>query len=109
MIFTYYFLLIRLEKIFYQTVNLIKQTLKRLEIFLNDKKALIVYWDKDHKIFDFNTLEYVSNFHITNKNIPDEGLSEGQINHHDQIGSHHHMSARGNLLLGLELSKLLIA
>ena len=82
---------------------------EKIKNIFKDKKSLVVYWDKNHRIFDFNTLEYISNFHISNKNIPDEGLHEGQINVHDQMGSHHHMSARGNLLFALELSKLLVA
>lgn len=81
----------------------------RIKELLKDKKALVIYTDKNHKIFEYNALEYVSNFHLTNKNIPDEGYFNIEQNPHDQQGAYHHMSARGNLLLALELSKLLIA
>ena len=92
------------SKLKFNTKNSIK-----IKNFLKNKKSLVIYWDKKHRIFDFNTLEYISKFHLTNKNIPDEKIFKGKINCHDMVGSHHHMSARGNLLLALELSKLLIA
>ena len=85
-------------------VSMYKQT----NNFLSDKKVLNVYWDEHHKHKSFGNLEYITNFHVTNSNH--ERLREGlEINPNPlDIGtSHCHMSARGNLLLAIELHKII--
>lgn len=85
------------------------KTCNEVKNFIEKKEVLIVYWDKSHNIFDYNKPYTYCNYHLSNKNIPDEGEIPNPINQLDQTGGHHHMSARGNLLFALQLSKLMFA
>ena len=81
----------------------------KVKSFIDKKNVLSIYWNKSHHIFNFNKPYTYCNFHLSNKNIPDEGVFLNDINPLDQNGGHHHMSNRGNLLLAIELSKLMFA
>jgi hypothetical protein len=81
---------------------------KKINNFLSDKKVLNVYWDKDHKLKSFGNLEYVTNFHVTNSNRGEIRWGPKiNLNPFDIGTSYCHMSARGNLLLAIELHKII--
>lgn len=95
------------DKGMFSDIPFTKKTCEKLKDFLTNKKAIIVYWDIKNKIFDFNKPEYECTEFLTNQN-----LNESRQNSHyrepnplDQLGGYHHMSARGNLLFALNLSK----
>ena len=85
---------------------------KIVKEFIKDKKVIFIYWDERHKLFDFEKPFMISNFHMTNANKDEphsKELQEAKSNKLDQLDGLHHMSARGNLLFALKLSKLFIA
>jgi len=81
---------------------------RQINNFLSNKNILNVYWDERHKLKSFGSLEYITNFHVTNSN-PGELRWGPEINLNPlDIGpSTCHMSARGNLLLAIELHKII--
>ena len=81
---------------------------RKINSFLSDKKILNIYWNKLHKIKSFGSVEYVTNFHITNSNRGEVRWGpEINLNPLDIGTSYCHMSARGNLLLAIELHKII--
>lgn len=81
---------------------------KEVNSFLLDKKVLNIYWDKHHKIKSFGNLDYFTDFHVSHSNAgEDEWESEFNVNPLDIGTSFCHMSARGNLLLAIELHKII--
>ena len=82
---------------------------EKLKQFLSDKKAIICYWDKPHKIFDFGHTSFLCTEHLSNPN-PNEYI-KGKIfgdvkkNKIDVQWGYHHMSLRGNFLFFLRLQK----
>tara|TARA_Y100001972_G_scaffold124819_1_gene174810 strand:- start:104 stop:727 length:624 start_codon:yes stop_codon:yes gene_type:complete len=100
------------RKNIFGTIKYDIKTCKKIKEFISDKKVLIVYWDERHKLFDFEKPFMISNFHMTNANRDEPSYGEmldAKPNKLDQLDGLHHMSARGNLLFALKLSKLLIA
>ena len=86
-----------------------KLTKKLCEDFnkdISNKKSLMIYWHKLHYIFDFKTTKIMySNFHKTNVNQTESRSIKVDPNPLDKLGSYHHMSNRGNLLLAIEINK----
>jgi len=81
---------------------------KKVNNFLSNKKVLNIYWDERHKIKSFGNHEYISNFHLTHRNPEDHYYDpRSKINPLDIGTSYCHMSARGNLLLAIELHKII--
>jgi len=82
---------------------------RKVSEFLQGKKVLNIYWDITHKIKSFGDSEYICNFHITNPNKGEMGRFNyfRKPNPLDITGSYCHMSARGNLLLAIDLHKII--
>ena len=85
---------------------------RKIKEFVKNKKVLFVYWDEQHRLFNFEKPYMITTFHKTNANsyeIEAMNLENAKHNTLDQLAGPHHMSARGNLLFALKLSKLFIA
>lgn len=99
------------KNIFSKIVYNIKSC-RKVKDYVKNKKVLFVYWDEKHKIFNFEKPYMITDFHVTNANYYEvETMKLDNANHNtlDQLTGPHHMSARGNLLFALKLSKLFIA
>lgn len=86
-----------------------KEIFHKVNTLLQDKEVLNIYWNKKHKLRSFGSNEYYSNFHFTNPNLVDTNppFKDLELNPLDILGSTAHMSARGNLLLAIELNKII--
>ncbi len=85
---------------------------REVKDYIKNKKVLFVYWDERHNLFNFEKPYMITDFHKTNANnyeVDVMNLENAKCNTLDQLSGPHHMSARGNLLFALKLSKLFIA
>jgi len=75
---------------------------------LENKNTLLIYpYEKWEFYKNLPFEKYYSNYHITNINQTESEHRQISANPLDQLGSYHHMSNRGNLLLAIELSKII--
>lgn len=86
-----------------------KDVFLKVNTLLQDKEVLNIYWNKKHKLRSFGSKEYFSKFHITNPNMDEviPPITDLEKNPLDILGSTAHMSARGNLLLAIDLHKII--
>lgn len=80
---------------------------KKVNKFLQNKKVLNIYWHPEHKIKSFGDEEYVCYFHLSNQNHGEINGFERAPNPLDLTPGICHMSARGNLLLAIDLHKII--
>ena len=84
-----------------------------LKKFTENKKTMHMYWDKDHKIYEFkNGIEYCFEDVLSNHiNEGDLWMVDWEPNFKksklDKSNGMNHLSNRGNLLLSMEINKLL--
>ena len=81
--------------------------------FIENKKIIHLYWDKNHKIYKFkNAIEYCFEDILNNHmNENDLWIADSKPNFKkskfDNLNGMNHLSNRGNLLLSMEINKLL--
>ena len=79
---------------------------KELKRFLKDKKVIICYWDKTHRVFNFGHQYIMCDKHITNR-LENDSTYVANSNPLDHQFGYHHMSLRGNFLFFLDLYRLI--
>ena len=79
---------------------------KELKRFLKDKKVIICYWDKTHRVFNFGHQYIMCDKHITNR-LENDSTYVANSNPLDHQFGYHHMSLRGNFLFAFDLYRLI--
>ena len=81
---------------------------KKIRNILEGKKVINIYWDKNHKIKSFGNTDFISSYHLTNRNTYETNKTRFYTNPNplDIMGSYCHMSGRGNLLLARDIYKV---
>ena len=91
-----------------KTINLHK-TLAAIEtITKKEKNILHIFWNKEHEVYTFSKDTYCME-HILKKHPALDEKKGFFININDQEGGHCHLSNRGNLLLAIELNKIIFS
>jgi len=78
------------------------------------KNVLHVFWDVNHEVYKFSHKKYyidrILKYHPNHGEINTQVGAKGVIeNKNDQLGGYCHLSNRGNLILAIEINKILFS